>query len=78
MIDITTKLALNCAKVNDKVGLLETLESLEDYVKSEENKRELRGAITHIEYLIKESIPLGKDTIEKLEVLLNRIKREWK
>ncbi|GBF36882.1 DUF5711 family protein [Methanofervidicoccus abyssi] len=78
LIDITTKLALNCAKVNDKVGLLETLESLENYVKSEENKRELRGAIAHIEYLIKESIPLGKDTIEKLEVLLNRIKREWK
>ncbi|AEF97203.1 DUF2341 domain-containing protein [Methanotorris igneus] len=78
LIDSITKLALNCAKANDKVGLLDALEILKDYVKSEENKKELEGAIKHVEFLIKESIPLGKDTIEKLEVLLNRIKKEWK
>ncbi|WP_292461142.1 serine/threonine-protein kinase, partial [Methanothermococcus sp.] len=78
LIDSTTKLALNCAKANDKVGLLDVLDTLKDYIKSEENRAELNGAINEIEYRIKEGIPLGRDTAEKLEVLLNRIKREWK
>ena len=77
LIDSTTKLALKCAKANDKVDLLDALETLKDYVKSEDNKRELEGAIKHIEYLIKEQIPIGKQTIEALEVLLNRIKKEF-
>jgi len=77
LVDSTTKLALNCAKVNDKVGLLEALETLKDYVKSEDNKKELGGAIKHIEYLIKEQIPIEKQTIEALEVLLSRIRREF-
>ncbi|MBW9222751.1 protein kinase [Methanothermococcus sp. SCGC AD-155-C09] len=76
LIETTAKLALNCARVNDKVGLLDTLELLKDYAKSEESKKELEGAISHIEYLIKEGLPIGGDTIERLEVLLNRIKRE--
>ena len=78
LINSTTKLALNCAKVNDKVGLLDALEILKDYAKSDENRKELEGAINHIEYLIKESIPLGSDTINKLNVLINRIKRDWR
>ena len=78
LINSTTKLALNCVKVNDKVGLLDALEILKDYAKSDENRKELEGAINHIEYLIKESIPLGSDTIDKLNVLINRIKRDWR
>ena len=78
LINSTTKLALNCVKVNDKVGLLDALEILKDYAKSDENRKELEGAIKHIEYLIKESIPLGSDTIDKLNVLINRIKRDWR
>ena len=77
LIETTVKLALNCARVNDKVGLLDTLELLRDYVKSEENRKDLEKAISHIEYLIKEGIPIGEDTVERLKVLLNRIKREW-
>ena len=77
LIDSTTKLALKCAKANDKVGLLDALETLKDYVKSEDNKKELEGAIKHIEYLIKTQTPIGKQTIEALEVLLNRIKKEF-
>ncbi|AXI24711.1 serine/threonine protein kinase [Methanofervidicoccus sp. A16] len=77
LIETTVKLALNCARVNDKVGLLDTLELLRDYVKSEENRKDLEKVISHIEYLIKEGIPIGEDTIERLKVLLNRIKREW-
>jgi serine/threonine protein kinase len=76
LINSTTKLALNCADTNDKVGLLEALEILKDHAKSDENRKDLEGAIKHIEYLIKESIPLGKDTREKLKVLINRIKRD--
>ncbi|WP_232156308.1 protein kinase domain-containing protein [Methanocaldococcus infernus] len=75
-VETSTKLALNCAKANDKVGLLEVLETLKAYVKSEENKKELEKAIRDIEYLIKEDIPISKNTIERLEVLLNRIRKE--
>jgi serine/threonine protein kinase len=77
LIDSTTKLALKCAKANDKVGLLDALETLKDYVKSEDNKKELEGAIKHVEYLIKTQTPIGKQTIEALEVLLNRVRREF-
>jgi serine/threonine protein kinase len=77
LINSTTKLALNCAKINDKVGLLEALEILNDYAKSDENKKELNRAISEIEYSIKEGIPLGSDTVNKLNVLLNRIERDW-
>ncbi len=77
LINSTTKLALNCAKINDKVGLLEALEILKDYAKSDENKKELNRAISEIEYSIKEGIPLGSDTVNKLNVLLNRIERDW-
>ena len=76
LIDSIIKLALKCAKANDKVGLLDALETLKDYVKSEDNKKELEGAIKHIEELIKTQTPIGKQTIEALEVLLNRIKKE--
>ncbi|MBW9221009.1 serine/threonine protein kinase [Methanothermococcus sp. SCGC AD-155-M21] len=77
LLETTVKLALNCVKVNDKVDLLDNLELLRDYVKSGENRTELEGAISHIEYLIKEGMPIGGDTTEGLNVLLNRIKREW-
>ena len=77
LIDASVKLALNCARINDKVGLLDTLELLREYVKSEENREELERAISYIEHLIKEGIPVGRDTLERLEVLLNRIRREY-
>lgn len=77
LVDASIKLALKCIKVNDKVGLLDTLELLKNYVKSEDNRRDLEKAISHIEYLIKEGIPIGEDTVEKLKVLFNRIRREW-
>ncbi|HIQ39140.1 MAG TPA: PEGA domain-containing protein [Methanothermococcus okinawensis] len=76
LVDASVKLALNCARINDKVGLLDTLELLREYVKSEENKKELERAISYIEYLIKEGIPIGENTIERLKILLNRIRRE--
>ena len=77
LIDASVKLALNCARINDKVGLLDTLEVLRGYVRSEENREELERAISYIEHLIKEGVPIGEDTLERLEVLLNRIRREY-
>ncbi len=68
--------AILSAELNDKVELLNVLDDLNDIAKREDNKKELEGAIKHIEYLIKERIPLGRDTVDKLKVLINRIEKE--
>jgi serine/threonine protein kinase len=77
MVKQLCKNAILNAELNDKVELLNVLDDLNAIIKREDNKKELEGAIKHVEYLIKESIPLGRDTIDKLKVLINRIEKEW-
>ncbi|UXM84176.1 protein kinase domain-containing protein [Methanococcus aeolicus] len=77
MVKQLCKNAVLNAELNNKVELLNILDELNDIVKREDNKKELDGAINEIEYRIKEGIPLGRDTVDKLKVLINRVEKEW-
>ncbi|ASJ03727.1 serine/threonine protein kinase [Thermococcus profundus] len=73
-VEKTAKLALLSARLNDKAELLNALEDLKFYTKEQHD--ELQNAISQVELMLKEGIPIGEDFIERLKVLLHRIERE--
>ncbi len=73
-VEKTAKIAILSAKLNDKVGLISALEDMKLYTK--ENLDELLNAISQIELMISEGIPISDEFVNMLEVLLQRILRE--
>lgn len=73
-VEKTVRMALLNAGLNDKVELLNALEDLKFYTR--ENLEELLNAISQIELMIREGIPISGELIERLRVLLHRIQRE--
>ncbi|MCQ1534471.1 serine/threonine protein kinase [Methanosarcina sp. KYL-1] len=71
VVEKTSKVALLYARVNEKPELLQALEDLGDY--AGENRAELDSAVSQLEYMIRNGIPLGKEFEEGLKVLLGRI-----
>ncbi len=70
----TAKVALLYAGVNEKPELLKALEDLRGY--AGENLPELDSAISQLEYMVRNGIPVGKEFEESLKVLLGRIESE--
>ncbi|MEM0315791.1 MAG: protein kinase [Archaeoglobaceae archaeon] len=75
-VEKTAKIAILAARLNDKPEVLNALEELKLFTK--QNLEDLLGAISSVELMIKEEIPIGDEFIERLRVLLSRIKREFK
>ncbi|WP_440956544.1 serine/threonine-protein kinase [Methanosarcina sp. Mfa9] len=74
MVEKTAKVALLYAGVNEKPELLKALEDLRGY--AGENLPELDSAISQLEYMVRNGIPVGKEFEESLKVLLGRIEGE--
>ncbi|MEM2503825.1 MAG: protein kinase [Archaeoglobaceae archaeon] len=75
-VEKTAKIAILAARLNDKPEVLNALEELKLFTK--QNLEDLLGAVSSVELMIKEGIPIGDEFIERLRVLLSRIKREFK
>ncbi|ALM75534.1 [protein ADP-ribosylglutamate] hydrolase [Thermococcus barophilus] len=73
-VEKTAKIALLSAKLNDKAELLNALGDLKFYTR--ENLESLLNAISQIEYMMKEGIPISDEFIDHLKVLLHKIERE--
>jgi hypothetical protein len=43
---------------------------------TKEHRDELQNVISQVELMLKEGIPIGEDFVERLKVLLHRVKRE--
>ncbi|AKB24124.1 hypothetical protein MSMTP_0655 [Methanosarcina sp. MTP4] len=74
VVEKTAKVALLYAGVNEKPELLKALEDLRGY--AGENLPELDSAISQLEYMVWNGIPVGKEFEESLKVLLGRIESE--
>ncbi|WP_456365881.1 glucodextranase DOMON-like domain-containing protein [Thermococcus sp.] len=74
VVEALGKLALAYAELNDRAELLNTLNDLKFY--TVQNLRDLGNAISTVEALIRENLPVGEDFIERLKVLVHEIKRE--
>ncbi|WP_297489633.1 PEGA domain-containing protein [Thermococcus sp.] len=74
VVEALGKLALAYAELNNRAELLNTLNDLKFY--TVQNLGDLSNAISAVELLIKENLPVGSDFIERLEVLVHEIKRE--
>ncbi len=68
------KLTLAYAELNRKAELLNALNDLKFY--TIKNLGDLTNAINTVEMLIRESLPVSKDFIERLKVLVHEIRRE--
>jgi len=73
-VEKTAKIALLSARLNDKAELLNALEDLKFYTR--ENLDELLNAISQIELMMKEGIPISDELIEQPKVLLHKIEKE--
>ncbi|AEO13926.1 serine/threonine-protein kinase [Thermococcus sp. AM4] len=74
VVETLGRLALAYAELNRKAELLNTLNDLKFY--TVQNLADLTNAISTVELLIKENLPLSDDLIERLKVLVHNIKRE--
>jgi serine/threonine protein kinase len=74
VVEKTAKVALLYAGVNEKPELLKALEDLRGY--AGENLPELDSAISQLEYMVRNGVPVGKEFEEGLKVLLGRIGSE--
>jgi len=74
VIGKTATVALLYAGVNEKPELLKALGDLRGY--AGENLPELDSAISQLEYMVRNGIPVGKEFEESLKVLLYRIESE--
>ncbi len=74
VVEKTAKVALLYAGVNEKPELLKALEDLRGY--AGENLPELDSAISQLEYMVRNGVPVGKEFEESLKVLLGRIESE--
>jgi len=66
--------AVLSARLNDKVGLITALEELREFAQKE--RGEVEQAIETVELLLREGLPISKEFLERIEVLVDRIKRE--
>ncbi|WP_240703307.1 serine/threonine-protein kinase [Thermococcus indicus] len=74
VVETLGKLALTYAELNRKAELLNTLNDLKFY--TVRNLTDLTNAISTVEILIKENVPISDDFMERLKVLVHNIKRE--
>ncbi len=74
VVETLGSLALAYAELNRKAELLNTLNDLKFY--TVQNLSDLSNAISTVEALIRENLPVGEDFIERLKVLVHKIKRE--
>jgi len=74
VVETLGKLALAYAELNNRAELLNTLNDLKFY--TVQNLTDLTSAISTVEALIKENLPISQDFIERLKVLVHNIKRE--
>jgi len=70
------QVALLHARLNDRPALLAAVDDLR--VLSKSHTGDLSQVITQIEYMIAEDIPIGKQFVESLEVLLSRVVKEMR
>ncbi|AIU70314.1 hypothetical protein TEU_08210 [Thermococcus eurythermalis] len=66
--------AVLSAKLNDKAGLISALEELKEFTREE--RGEVERAIETVELLLMEGLPISPELVERVEVLVDRIKRE--
>ncbi len=76
VVETLGELALIHAELNKKAELLNVLNDLKFYTK--DNLDDLLNAIERVEFMIEENIPIGKEYIDKLKILISNIKRENK
>jgi len=69
------ELAIANARLNDKPALIKTLEDLKVF--SKEHRKELENAISQVELMIREGVPLRETTVEELRVLIDKVRREY-
>ncbi|AIU70316.1 serine/threonine protein kinase [Thermococcus eurythermalis] len=74
VVETLGRLALAYAELNRKAELLNTLNDLKFY--TVQNINDLTKAITIVETLLRENLPVEKDFVERLKVLVHNIKRE--
>ncbi len=74
-IEQVSELAIANARLNDKPALIKALEDLKAF--SKEYRKELESAIAQVEMMVEESVPIGKNTLEEIQVLVNRVRREY-
>jgi len=74
VVESLGKLVLAYAELNRKAELLNTLNDLKFY--TVQNLNDLSNAINTVELLIKENVPVGKDLMERLKVLVHNVMRE--
>ncbi|NJE08484.1 PEGA domain-containing protein [Thermococcus sp. M39] len=74
VVEALGKLALAYAELNRKAELLNALNDLKFY--TVQNVTDLTNAISTVEALIKEDLPISEDFVERLKVLVHSIKRE--
>ncbi len=70
----TVKIAVLAARLNDKAELLTALDDLRFYTR--ENIGDLLNAITQVELLFREGIPIGSEVEERVRALVLRIEGE--
>ncbi|WP_223211949.1 serine/threonine protein kinase [Thermococcus henrietii] len=66
--------AVLSARLNDKAGLISALEELKEFTREE--RGEVERAIETVELLLREGLPISRELVERVEVLVDRIKRE--
>lgn len=74
VVELSSRLALLNAKLNDKAELLKNLEDLKEHTRK--HKEELENAISQFELMLREGITIGKESIDSLKVLLHELERE--
>ncbi|HIP75031.1 MAG TPA: serine/threonine protein kinase [Thermococcus paralvinellae] len=74
VVETLGKLALAYAQLNRKAELLNTLNDLKFY--TVQNLTDLTNAISTVEMMIRENVPVGDDFMERLKVLVHNIRRE--
>ncbi|NJE29444.1 PEGA domain-containing protein [Thermococcus sp. 18S1] len=74
VVETLGKLAIAYAELNKKAELLNTLSDLKFY--TIHNLSDLMNAIESVEMMVRENLPVGDEFIERLKVLVHRIRRE--
>ncbi|MEM2726696.1 MAG: hypothetical protein QXV61_00360, partial [Archaeoglobaceae archaeon] len=74
IVETLCNLCLAYAELNRKAELLNSLSDLKFYAK--ESLQELLNSIKTLELMIKENLNIDNDFVERLKVLLHRVRRE--
>ncbi len=74
LVEQLSRNALLLAQLNDKAELINALEDLKAFSKTHRN--ELENAISQLEIMMRESVPISKSTLDELKVLLHKVQKE--